>query len=366
MKILLLHRQHTAVGYYRTLLPSRILTKLGHEVTVFDGPYERVCKPNLRDWVTSNLRKWDLVIVDRALRFEELGFLLGLRHNTPGMRMIVDFDDDFIQVPNWNKSWKEYQPAGIFYETGCMHLRGAEYCTVSTAQLAANFAKKTHAIRVAPNLIDPADWSVPGNPDRGSDRCLRVLYGGADGHFGDLDPIREGIQAVVEKPPVPWRLICFGSMPFWLHDLQRAYPERVVNLNWVPFFEGYPQAIAWGGFDAALAPLAEHPFNECKSNIKWLEAGMQGIPLLCSNVGPYAAIPQGCAVRVQNTPVQWAEGLRSLLEDASWRQRIAEDARTAVLEGFTLDRGMGVWQTIVSEAMERPRIECLEDTRLPA
>lgn len=366
MKIILLHRQHSAVGYYRTQLPARILSKLGHEVTVFDLPYLSACKPNMRDWITNNLGRWDLLIVDRALRFEELGLLMGLRHNSPGMRMIVDFDDDFIQVPDWNKSWKEYQPGGQFYETGLMHLRGAEFCTVSTPQLAANFAKKTHAIRVAPNLIDPADWDLPVNPDRGADPCLRVLYGGADGHFGDLDPIRDGIRAAIEKPPVPWRLICFGSMPFWLHDLSRAYPERVVNLEWVPFFEGYPQAVAWGGFDAAIAPLAQHPFNECKSNIKWLEAAIQGIPLVCSNVGPYAAIPAGAAVRVENTPVQWAAALRAILEDASYRQRVREDARAAVLEGFTLDRGMGVWQTVVSEAMDRPRIESIEGTRLPA
>ena len=32
MKILMLHRQQSAVGYYRTWLPARYLAKQGHEV----------------------------------------------------------------------------------------------------------------------------------------------------------------------------------------------------------------------------------------------------------------------------------------------------------------------------------------------
>jgi glycosyltransferase involved in cell wall biosynthesis len=365
LRILILHRQQSAVCYYRAKLPARALRALGHEVTIFDEPYERVMLPAPMEWVEKQSGKFDLIIIDRTLRYEELGMFAGLRHLNPGARLIVDFDDDYTSVPPWNTAYSSFQSGQQYREAGHAHLKLSEMATVSTFTLAERFASRTHFIKTAMNFIDPADWTGhPIDPSRPSDKTLRVLYGGASGHFGDLDVVKEGIEAVIDKPPVPFRLICFGTLPYWLHEASRRHPERVVSLPWIPFRD-YATAVAWGGFDVAIAPLCDHPFNHAKSNIKWLEAAIQGIPFLCSNVGPYAEIPDGAAVRVPNTPVQWSEGLRALLQDAKLRQTLREEAHDAVLASWAIDRRGPLWQDVVEEAMSRPRIESLEDTRLP-
>lgn len=364
LRILMLHRQVSAVGYYRTHLTARILRAAGHEVTCPMESYERLLKENEEAFVLSHADKYDLIIADRVVRFIDLQFFAGLRHINPGSRMIVDFDDDFTDVPPWNPAWATFQSGQQHRESGLAHLKLAEMTTVSTETLRQRFERRAHVVRHCPNSIDLADWqNLPVNPERAADKPLRILYGGASGHFGDLDVVRAGLEAVIEKPPVPIRLICFGALPFWLHEAARKFPGRVVSLPWVPF-EDYPATVAWGGFDVALAPLNDHPFNYGKSNIKWLEAAAQGIPFFCSAVGPYNDIPDGCAIRVPNTPVQWSEGLRVLLKDAALRQSLREEALAAVRD-YTVDSQARYWQDAVEEAMSRPRIESVEDTRLP-
>jgi glycosyltransferase involved in cell wall biosynthesis len=322
-------------------------------------------RPDPTAWVQQQQGKFDLIVIDRALRYEDLGLFAGLRHLNPGSRMIVDFDDDYTNVPPWNTAYTAYQSGQQYRESGNAHLKLSEMVTVSTKALVERFAPKAHHIRACQNFIDTQDWvGLPVDPSRGADPYVRVLYGGASGHFGDLDAVKGGIEAVIEKPPVPWRLICFGALPYWLHEASRQHPETVISLPWVSFPD-YPAAVAWGAFDVAIAPLCDHPFNFAKSNIKWLEAAVQGIPFLCSNIGPYAEIPDGAAVRVPNTPVQWSEGLRALLQDAKLRQTLREEAHDVVLASWTIDRRGPLWQDVVEEAMSRPRIESLEDTRLP-
>jgi glycosyltransferase involved in cell wall biosynthesis len=368
MKILAIARQRTACGYYRVWLPARIMREMGHEVDCWEyASYYDIMKPNMEKWVEDHIGEYDIILSDRCITEKELGLMAGLRHHSPNARLIVDFDDDFCNAPWWNESRKAYMPGMPFREVGLQHMKLAEMTVVSTKELEERFKDKSHRIHTSQNLIDPGDWlGLRMNPDRPKDPRLRILYGGASGHFGDLDEAQVGLQAVLENPPVPIRLVALGAMPSWMHDMSRRHPDRVINIPWVPDMRLYAQAIAWGGFDVALAPLADHPFNTAKSNIKWLEAAMQGIPLLCSNIGPYAEIPDGCAIKVDNSPVQWAEGLRELLKNEGLREKICAAAFGEVMENWTLDKGKEVWDNILDEASKAPRILTLEDTMLPA
>jgi O-antigen biosynthesis protein len=365
VKILWLHRQPSAVGSYRCKSPARWLSehKLA-EVTCPSKPYP-ILKPSPQAWLENYLDKdYDILAVDRAINMNDLPLLAGFRHHSPNCRMVVDTDDDWTKVPWWNTAHGSYKPGQGPYEAGRAHFKLAEITSVSTEPLTKAFASMTHSVKVAPNGIDPRDWEgLPMNPDRSSDPRVRILYGGASGHYGDMDDAREGLEAIIANPPVPMRLICFGAVPQWIHEASKKWPDRVVRLPWVSF-EDYPAAVAWGGFDIAIAPLAVHPFNDCKSNIKWLEAGAQRIPFLCSDVGPYSEIPSDCAVKVSNTPIQWAEGLSALLKDTAFRERLKTKAYEAVHDQFTIDKTAPKWLEVFQEAKLSKRILSLEDTRL--
>jgi glycosyltransferase involved in cell wall biosynthesis len=181
-----------------------------------------------------------------------------------------------------------------------------------------------------------------------------------------MDVARQALEKLIREPPVPWRLIVFGAMPSWMHVLRRDYPGRVVGLPWVDFGD-YPQAIAWGGFDLALAPLQKHPFNDAKSNIKWQEAAVQRIPLVCSNTGPYDwDIPGAAALKAEQNPESWEEVLRAALTDPTLREKTVETAWQAVNDEWVVDRRGCFWETAIEEALSCPRIEDMESARLKA
>ena len=366
MRILSLHSSNNgAIGYYRSRIPARALRAAGHEVFYKEeSSWYTWMKPTPEKWLLKHLGEFDFVLTDRLILWEHLAMFAEYRNRSADCRLVVDFDDDFLTVPRWNMASKRYRTGHQFRDVSIAHLKLAEMTTVSTPTLAAKFREHTHALRLAPNLIDPADWAgLPVDPERSGDPCLRILYGGAGGHFTDLDAIRPGLEAVLRNPPVPVRFICLGALPLWLHEIERDLPGRVVNLPWVDLPD-YPQASAWGGFDLAIAPLVAHPFNDAKSNVKWLEAGIQGIPLVCSKVGPYAALPEGSAMRLDNTPQDWEAGLREVLTNADLRRSLAEAAQEEILANWTIDKAAETWQSILEEAATRPRILSLEDAGL--
>jgi glycosyltransferase involved in cell wall biosynthesis len=351
----------SAVGYYRSRVPARALRAAGYDVTHWEeGSWYRVLRPTPERWMADNMGEFDLLFTDREAAWETMGLLAGFRHNSPGCRMVTDTDDLFTNVPVWNKARRRYKSGQTFEQVGLAHFRLSEVVTVSTQPLADAFESYAHLpIHVCQNLIDPADWdALPADPERRCDPALRIFYGGASGHFGDLAAARPGLERLLDDPPCPIRLICFAAIPAWLHEVARRHPKRVITLEWVDF-KTYPQAVAWGGFDVAIAPLEPHPFNQAKSSIKFLEAAIQGIPFLCSRVGPYADIPDGCAIRVANTEEEWYEGLRALLTDPALRDSLRLRAYEAVRDQWTIDRAAETWQPVIEDALSRPRIDSL-------
>lgn len=378
-KLLIIPRQDTAVGYYRQELPARILRKLGYDV-LFDLTVAGRRKPSLSGWLLNHSHEpIDLFLTDRGASIAEvagtppqdnipsqMGYA-GFRDAT-GARMLVDFDDDFLQLPPWNEAKKLFMPGMGHRMAGLAHLRLSEITTVSTRELEARFGPRTHAIRCAPNYIDPDDWSGPINPARAADPRLRILYAGAAGHYGDLNIVQTALGRILRNPPVPSRLICFNAVPRWMHDIRRELPDRVVTLPWVPFYSntpGYRRAVAWGGFDIAIAPLADHPFNHCRSHIKFLEAACLGQAFIGSKVGPYADLPTDCATIVDNTPQAWEAALVDLMTNPDRRASQTKRAREYVLDTWTLEQAKPVWSAIVETALSLPRIQTYEDTVVP-
>ncbi len=375
-KILWLYRQDTAVGYYRARLQAGLAKEMGYDVTFFNRPWWKALVPKKKTkvkdewpdlWLQENVGRYDLLMVDRAVSNREWSRWAGYRHYSEGCRMVMDTDDLFTGVPWWNPAHKRYQPGQESVESGLNHMRNAEMVTVSTKALGKALADKAHAVRVVHNRIDLKDWEgLEKDPDRASDDHVRVLYGGAAAHFGDLEDVRQGLEVAIRQQWVPWRLMCFGSLPDWMQEIAREMPGKVVAMPWVTF-EEYASVAAWGGFDFAIAPLKEDPFNDCKSNIKWLEAAAQRIPLLCSDVGPYQTdVPDNAAIKIDNTPAQWAEAMQAMLKGPEMRAEIADRAYEALCDGWTIDSGREELQIVIEEALARPRIESAEDMRLPS
>lgn len=371
LRVLMIRRQTSGVGYYRTTLPSRALIAAGFDVTISPGSYYYL-KPSPSEWLKQRVGTFDVLFTDRGCQLDEIGGndrtgepgYFWTVAATPNARMLVDFDDHFLDIPKWNVARTRWMPGQEYTNAGLMHLASSQLTTVSTPPLVDLYREHSHAIRCIPNHIDPADWDHPVNPARSADPRIRIYYGGADGHFGDLDPIRDGLERFLRNPPLPVRFIAFGAMPAWLHRLREDLPQTVVNLPWVPI-GNYAASVAWGGFDLAIAPLTPHPFNDCRSNIKALEAGLLGQAFIASKTGPYKDIPDDAAYLTPHTSKGWEAALTRAVTEASERKAKAARLREWVLDGWTVAHSVGLWKEAVETTYSLPVKQALADFITP-
>ena len=76
-------------------------------------------------------------------------------------------------------------------------------------------------------------------------------------------------------------------------------------------FDEYPRRLAGLDLDLALAPLEDNRFNVCKSNLRLLEYGACGFPVVCSDIDPYRGVLP--VTRVRNRAEDWLEAIRAHL-----------------------------------------------------
>ena len=89
--------------------------------------------------------------------------------------------------------------------------------------------------------------------------------------------------------------------------------------------------------DIALAPLEpDNIFCRAKSEIKFLEAGALGVPVIASEIGPFKdAITRGEDGLLASSTQDWSDALSSLIEQPPRRHDLGERARRTVLQRYT-------------------------------
>lgn len=110
--------------------------------------------------------------------------------------------------------------------------------------------------------------------------------------------------------------------------------------------EQYPALLASLDLDLALAPLEPNLFNECKSNLRLLEYGACGFPVICTDAVCYRGdLP---VTRVKNRFKDWLDAVRMHLADLDATARQGDALRERVLgewmlKGENLQRWRSAW-----------------------
>lgn len=104
-------------------------------------------------------------------------------------------------------------------------------------------------------------------------------------------------------------------------------------------------------FDLSLAPLKENVFNNCKSNLKMLEAGAYSLPIICSDVVPYntdGVNGKNCFL-LKEKGNDWGKTIVKVLKDSQLRSDLGGELNRLVKEKYDAHK--------VADF----RMECLED-----
>lgn len=239
---------------------------------------------------------------------------------------VFDLDDLKHNVPDAN-SLKERLVRDIKHR----HRQALAQCDrliVSTEPLAEACRPWITDIRVVPNRLERARWAHLQNRRRAGPKP-RVGWAGAQQHHGDLAFISEVVKQTAAE--VDW--IFFGMC---LEEV-RPYVKEVhgwVHLN------DYPAKLASLDLDLAVAPLELHPFNESKSNLRILEHGILGRPMICTDIYPYQNAP---VRQLANDTAAWVTAIRERIYDLDAAEREGDALRAWVLEHYILDDHTSDW-----------------------
>ncbi|WP_081798201.1 glycosyltransferase [Pseudomonas sp. RL] len=205
---------------------------------------------------------------------------------------------------------------------------------VSTEPLAEAFAKMHGEIQVVKNSLDPRWWKGLSSERRVSSRP-RVGWAGGSSHTGDLEMIADVVKELASE--VEW--VFFGMCPDKLRPYVHEFHPGIA-------IEQYPAALARMNLDLALAPVEQNLFNECKSNLRLLEYGACGFPVVCSDLICYQGdLP---VTRVRNRFKDWVDAIRMHLADLDATAKMGDELRAAVhrdwmLEGKNLEQWRNAW-----------------------
>ncbi|RME50086.1 MAG: glycosyltransferase, partial [Caldilineae bacterium] len=210
-------------------------------------------------------------------------------------------------------------------------------------------------------MITEADKRMQQSPARPADGKIIIGYGsGTATHRKDLAEAAEGLARVLARHPhVELHIVGAlhpGDDPA-LPDELRPFAGRIRHRPAVPWRDWLAVQRT---FDINLAPLeAGNPFCDAKSEIKYTEAAIVGVPTVASRTAAFEfAIRDGETGFLAGNTDEWAAKLEALVTDASLRRRMGEAARADVLARYAPETmGQQLVETLSAiRALRRPQI----------
>ena len=263
----------------------------------------------------------DVVVFQRLIEEAQIARLKAMRKEI-GALFVYELDDLITDMPGDNKY------ASLFHrDVGDRLKRAIGYCdrlVVSTPALAESYGQFAPEVVVCPNSLPNVPWeSLSGV--RSSFLRPRVGWAGSTGHLGDLKILYPVVKATAHL--VDW--VFLAALP----NVLRRYAAEVHEL--VPI-EDYPAKLASLDLDLAVAPLEVHPYNDAKSNLRLLELGAMGYPVICSaDVGAFDCdLP---VTRVENRPDAWIDAIVAAIGDRDALAGQGDALRQAIHDHWLMD-----------------------------
>lgn len=194
-----------------------------------------------------------------------------------GFKIVMDLDDSLL-VPEGHMLAPLFD-SGLREELIWM-MRNADAMLTTTENLAEEFSQYNKNVHVVPNGLPFDEEGFTITQDRHSKSPF--VWAGSETHKADLMVLPDlgnklticGYKTEAAEPmsKEEWRIISEEIAPNAIYEHHRYIDHYMA---------------AYDGHEIALAPLADNKFNTCKSNLKILEAGAKGLPIICSKNDSY-------------------------------------------------------------------------------
>lgn len=315
-KILFVRTDTSAVAYYRLWLPCQALKAKGWPVLIDDVAYDdfrqadiMVFQRQSKEWAINEIFKW----------------------KKKGKKIVFDFDDNIWQLDPDNPAVPFYTPE--VYQRMKEVISIADAVTVSTPPLVEVFNKFNKNVFELPNSLAKRAFEQR----RSNSDALILGWQGSGHHLGDLRLIRSAVNSLLNK--FDFEFVLAGS------DFRHLF-RRGTFRPWVKFSEDLAYFRLFNDFSIGLCPLRESPFSVAKSDLKFLEYSVLGIPTVASKVTPYLNIEHGKTGYLARNIADWEGYLSELIKDEHLRQKIGESAREYVAAERSIEGNIHRWEEV--------------------
>lgn len=339
LKILGVPIDSSATAYHRVVQPLQALKSAGHSVDFLGDPEIQAAQ-----YAEADLHYVQCLYAPGAYQFYA-------QQKELGKKLIVDFDDDYFNIPPDSPEQTEIIDA----QTGEIHIFSPELrilwvklflsladvlvvTTPALARLYRPFAKK---IVVIPNCIVP---EMARDVPKSVSEKVRILWTGSASHLPDLEILRQPLTRLVESHGDRIELHFQGPLPF-----REIFPNLPFQDHPGVSFADYLNTIQAIDADVCLLPLKPNQFNEGKSNLKFLQMTLLEAACVASNFGPYQCITHGLEGLLSDNENEWYSNLVLLVEDAVLRSKLVKRAREFAYQLYSLDHNLPKWANLIDK-----------------
>jgi hypothetical protein len=308
-------------GHWRVLWPEQIINATG--IGVSHSLTAMVADPRFYTGVSA-------VKLQRQASSAQLDFIKHLKHvqQEHGFKIIYEVDDVVFRedIPDYNKFKFAFDNEEI--RSNCVEMINlADEVTVTCDFMRKLYIERTgqQKITVIPNFVPDFWMGHLYSPKKVTDsfernkKKPRILYTGSGAHYDienktggqdDFTAVRDYVRKTVDK----YQWIFVGAFPPQLGDL--VSQGKIEFHPWQNLLN-YPRFIASLNVQLMVAPLLDNNFNRSKSDIKFIEACILGIPCLCQDMVTYSSAPDSLRFK---TVEEFEDKIDTIL---NWKNRSA-------------------------------------------
>ena len=353
-------KSDSMLARWRACWPTKYLHEYGFKVKIRglldDGPDRVKTLEQVWSYLGVDVEWADIVVFQRTVYHTE--FLMKAAKER-GKLIGYDIDDLIftediasLGAPDINVEFiHKHSPLFIQF------LREADFVTVSGSVLQSEARKYNAEVYIVKNRIDTELAGITPKQDYNySNQQLRIGWVGGYTHKEDLLLIKDVIKQVCQIYGGRVTFVFKIGIPEVIQTLRAEIPGiRLEEYGYSPENDchGYYRDVQSLNVDVMVAPLLSTLFNEAKSELKYLEAGLLGIPLVASRVGEMkVAIQDGENGFLATNHEEFLQHLRYLIDNPKERERIGRNARKDIERRYNLHVSavglysalQGVWQ----------------------
>jgi len=269
----------------------------------------------------------DVILVQRSVLFHDrvIEKLAG-----PHQKVVYETDDLLVNTPVTSYLFDDRERSAIV-----KLLRSADLVTVSTEELRRHLEIYNDNIHVIPNYIDPLIW-CQAEQEKIKDPRIVIAFVGTPTHQKDLRVIIPAVRKIQKRYGNRIVFKFYGCIT----DELRRIPGAEFVSDLIRDYKEFARFLLKQKIDIALAPLLANTFNQCKSNIKFLEYSVCRIAGIYSRIKPYQdTVRDGyTGLLCDQNSESWYKAMRRLIEDPQLRKSIADNAHREVQSRWMLDR----------------------------